>query len=365
MSDCFELASERDDREIRRLLSETPMTGDISVAFEREPNYFYGAAVEGDYNQIILHKKQEEIAAMASRSVLPVYLNGEIRRIGYLSQLRVRDRHRDLKLLVSGHRFLKTLRAPEELDFDLATIIADNASALKVLTSNRFGLPQYRFYGRLFTLAVHLRGVKNRPSEQLDIVQGSRSDASTIVSCLQRAGKDKQFYPVYTEEILESGIRSRGLKWDNFYLAKKAGRVVGVIAAWDQSDYKQTVVKSYSRKMQRMKVLYNFGAKWFRYTPLPDVNRQFPYFYASHIAIDDNDPDVFAALLRRMYNDYCGRGYSYMMIGLFETDALLKEVMKYKHIPYVSHLYLVDWGQAENEIDSLDERIPYLEIARL
>src|SRR5882757_5465832 len=39
----FAVATEADESAIRRLLRENPMHGDVSVAFEREPNYFRGA----------------------------------------------------------------------------------------------------------------------------------------------------------------------------------------------------------------------------------------------------------------------------------------------------------------------------------
>jgi hypothetical protein len=41
----FDLATEADEPELRRILRATPMPGTVSMTFEREPYYFQAAAV--------------------------------------------------------------------------------------------------------------------------------------------------------------------------------------------------------------------------------------------------------------------------------------------------------------------------------
>ena len=54
-----------------------------------------------------------------------------------------------------------------------------------------------------------------------------------------------------------------------------------------------------------------------------------------------------------------------MIGGFHEKDPLLKILQGYKNISYSSRVYVVCWEDAENVLDQLDERIPYLELGTL
>src|SRR5437762_6320955 len=84
----FALATAADDPAIRRLLRENPMRGAIALSFEREPDYFHGAYTGTD-DQTILAFDGDQLICMGRCSVRMRYLNGEIRRDGYLADLRL------------------------------------------------------------------------------------------------------------------------------------------------------------------------------------------------------------------------------------------------------------------------------------
>ncbi|HSS49284.1 MAG TPA: hypothetical protein VLX28_10080, partial [Thermoanaerobaculia bacterium] len=96
-----EEAAPEDDPELRRLLRDNPMAGEIRVSLEREPNAFLAAAVEGEPHRTIVARDPEGgIVGMGSRSVWNAFVNGEPCRLGYLSQLRVDRAHRGRKRLL-------------------------------------------------------------------------------------------------------------------------------------------------------------------------------------------------------------------------------------------------------------------------
>src|SRR5689334_2856528 len=132
----FELASERDDPGLRRLLRENPLPGSISLSFEREPNYFNAAEIEGPFHQTIVAREVDsgEVIACGNRAIRPLFLNGEVRDIGYMGQLRVRsDYGRGLYLargLTGGFRKYHELHADGRVPFYLMSVIEDNLPAL-------------------------------------------------------------------------------------------------------------------------------------------------------------------------------------------------------------------------------------------
>src|SRR3954471_17955192 len=80
----FSMAGEEDDAEIRRLLRENPMAGDISLSFEREPNYFKDVHLLDDDRVTIIARKNDRLLCMGSCSFNERFINGETRTTGYL-----------------------------------------------------------------------------------------------------------------------------------------------------------------------------------------------------------------------------------------------------------------------------------------
>ena len=87
----FAVATRADEPDLRRLLRENPMAGEISVAFTREPDALAAGAISGEPHHTILARDtvNGRPIGMGSRSVYDAYVNGEPHRIGYLSQLRI------------------------------------------------------------------------------------------------------------------------------------------------------------------------------------------------------------------------------------------------------------------------------------
>ena len=97
---------------------------------------------------------------------------------------------------------------------------------------------------------------------------------------------------------------------------------------------------------------------------LPPPNTPFRFCYASHLAVDDDNTQVFAALLRSLYNQAAGAGYDYFMIGLSEDNPLRAVVTRtYPRVTYTSQLYLVAWPDGAEAVGQVDGRVPGPEIA--
>jgi hypothetical protein len=370
----FRLATQADDAALRRLLRDNPMPGSISLTFEREPDYFIAAGLDGALSQTVVSIDEEtgECQAMGARSLRPVYFNGEVQDIGYLGHLRV-DLRRGWGLSLA-RQFARSFAKFHELHDDgrvpfyLASIVTDNVPARRLLTAKMPGMPTVCEYARMFTYAISPRGIRNefRLPHGLRLVQGTPQHTSEIVACLQRNGARRQFAPHWPVQALFTPARTPNLHPQDFLLAVQGSRVVGCLAVWDQTPFKQTIVRGYSGYMARWRPLINWLARWIDVPYLPTINAPFPYYYASHLAIDQDDPRIFSALLRAACNETVRRGFKYFMIGLSETNPLRPVLTRsYLHITYASQLYLVAWEDGLDAIGRVDGRVPGLEVAVL
>ena len=374
MPSTLRLAALTDEAALRRMLRENPMPGAISLTFEREPDYFAAAGVDGSFSQTILNQETDsgEILGMGARIIRPMYLNGGIQDIGYMSHLRV-DLNYSFGLslarqLARSFKKFHELHADRRAAFYLMSVITDNTAARRLLTSGLPGMPHAREYARLFTYAISPR----RPLPETRLPQGMQLERGRpelipeITACLQRNGERKQFSPFWSAENLFTSTRTPNLHPQDFFLVVQSGHVSGCLALWDQTPFKQTVVRGYGKNMARWRPIINLLARVVDIPYLPAVGDPISYCYASHLAIDNDDARIFSALLRAVYNETARRGLNYFMIGLSESHPLRPVLIKnYLHITYPSQIYLMAWEDGLNALDKVDGRIPGPEIAVL
>src|SRR5436305_13802153 len=130
---------------------------------------------------------------MGSRSVWNAFVNGEPCRLGYLSQLRVDQAHRRRKrLLTAGYDLIRSFRRPDEMSFDLTSIVADNEVARRLLGAGLPGLPTYREIEEWTTPVV---ATTSRPQRVVGgrIERGTGDRMAGVAACLAR---NPRRYPV-------------------------------------------------------------------------------------------------------------------------------------------------------------------------
>lgn len=365
----FQLADYSHDKEIRDILrTNYSMDGNIKLCFTTEPSYFDAINVMGRENYVIVCRDtyNNVITGFGTCSLRQVYINGKVVEIGYLSHLRLKKEYRRATLLSRGYKFFKDLFSNIRIPLYLTTIFEDNYYAHKILTSQRGDLPYYKEVGRYCTVCVALSRKMKKISYGLRIERGSRECLGAIVKFMNEVGKDKQFYPFYKEEDFRShNGMLRDFKVTDFYLALKNNQIVGILAKWDQSSFRQTEVAGYSFRFKFLRPFWNWGGKIFGYPPLPSPRSLIKYFYISFVAVSSNNPEIFRVLLRQVYNDYLGKGYMYFLLGFSVNDPLLKVAEEYHPIKCYSRIFVVSWGGIDTFYEKLESRVPYLEVATL
>lgn len=355
------LATPADDLELRELLRHSPVPGPISVTFEREPSFFGACGIRGDHVQVCIGRDRRtgKIIGLGTRSISSGFINGETIPLGYLSDLRLEPEYRGGTLVARGYRFLKQLHEDCRTRLYTTVIFSENQAALTTIASGRAGLPQYHDRGTIHSPGINIRGAKPPIDADCEIIRGSEDLLPEIVECLNRNNSQRQFAPVHTISMFRD--RWRNFRIEDFHVAVRGSNVVGVLGCWDQSSYKQTRIVGYSSRLQWMVPLGNILRPVTGMARYPKAGEEVSYFYLSFIAVDDNNLQVFRALLRSAYNAAVGAGYLYAILALHEQDPLLPALREYSLTPFFGRLFCVTFGDGAALVRELDERVPYVE----
>ena len=345
----YRLANLDDDSRINRFLASINMESDIEISYRKEPSFFNALSTRGTEHQVLICEVDHKISAIGVRSLTQNYINGKKEIIGYLSDLKVNSKNRKFKIFTEGYSFFKNLMLDNRTKLHTTTIIEDNKKAKAVLTwKNKSSiLPNYYDFGRLTTYFI-LPFFKKNKKFLYSLRTGNIDNIDAIVEFLNKEGSKKQFYPVYTKDYF---LNLCGFNLSDFLIAYKDNEIVGVMANWNQSDFKQVIMQKYNNK-----------AKFLKYLPfLPKENQEIKFSYLSFFAVKDNNSKIFECLLTYIHKTT----KKPLSICLHEKDNLNSVFTKYFKICYQSRLYIADYKSDEEIKNMVDDRIPYVELGVL
>jgi hypothetical protein len=362
----FGLAAPADEPGLRELSRAASMQGTIRMAFDRAPDYFASLRPEGRRTEVLVCREiaSGRVMEVIHRSIRPMWVNGAVTPVGYLSGLRLSPEVQRGMLLARGNKFLRELHSDRQTEFYLCTIIEDNRLALAQLQSGRCGLPHMHDLGRFCGMAVGMRPVSRRVSGQFQLRPATPADLSELVAFLRREGPKRQFFPVYApEDFCRNDSLLPGLAWEDIILAWEGAELIGTAAAWDQRSFCRWLVAGYAPWLRALRPLLNAVATCWGYPPLPAPGVVPNYFMLSLVCIRDHDTRVFQALLDEIMVRRRDR-FDFLFAGLHERDPLMPELQARRHISMPSRLLAAAWDDGAESIRQLrPELVPYLEIA--
>lgn len=353
----FAIATRGDDAEIRRLLRENPMSGTISLSFEREPDYFADSRNPFESKQTIVAREGGRLICMGYCTVRERFINGEAARVGYLGGLRLAASHAgQIDIVRAGYEFFHQLQveAPAELYF--TSIASDNHRARRMLERGLPGMPTYEYVGELVTLLLPVGRAKGIAT----LKAMSTSAERQLVERLNRYSSHYQFAPEWSNEELEA-LESLGLHPQKFFENGTASA-----ALWDQSSFKQTVVRGYATSLAKSRWLVNAAARFTGDIRLPDVGERLRNIYVSHLTSEAGDDAALIELLMNLRNVAARDGIEILTLAFADNDPRLSTVRRaFRSHEYRTRIYLARWPDCGSEASCLDKRIMAPEVALL
>jgi hypothetical protein len=364
--DAFEvrLATREDEPEIRALVAATAMPGAVAVRFAREPDYLLGTSIMGDPCDVVVVRERRtgRLAGFGCRAERRAFVNGREERVSYVGQIRAAESDRGRWLV---QRAIAWLRETGRTDLLCYGVIArENPRARELLVGRRApGAPVRTRLAGLTTCAILLRPRRPVRIPGMEVELGSAGAIPEIVAFLREEGPRRQLFPAYAVSDFTDGRTLRGLAPEDVAVARRVGRIVGVMAAWDQAAFKQDIVAWYGPTLRRLRPAYDALARALGARPLTRPGAAIPLSFAACTAIAGDDPAVMRGLIAACAERARELGKAFLMLGLADDDPLLPVARRWLHVTYRSDLFTLAWDRGRLPVP--DRRVPYIEIATL
>lgn len=324
-----------DDPALRALLR-VPVPGEVALSFEREPSYFAGAGLD-ERCETLVARDGDAVVAVASAAIRQLHLQGTPVPCGYLSQLRVAPGYEGRGLVARGLRTVRDRLAAQAVPGAYATVSLGNRAA-EALLLRRFGRGADGFapIAVLHTLTYAATRMDGR-RRRIDVAPvADVAELAEAESFLRRHGPRRQLFPEVRPGSLLGG--RPGLRIGDVLLARSAGSLRGVVAVWDASSVRQTIVRGYGPRLRRWRRWLDVGRRLRGARPLPDVGAPLHIATAGWLTVADDDAGVASALIAAAVRAAAEGGAHALALGLTEEDPLLPVARRRPHVAYRSRL---------------------------
>lgn len=345
------LARESDEADIRALLRQSVVPGAVRVAFTREPDYRAGAGLAGAEDHTVVSRRDGALVGLGRASVRTLHRNGQLQRIGYLSELRITaGTTASARMLRDGYALLSEELDRARVDGCFTSITADNARARRVLENGgRFGLPSYRPLARLVTLVAP---VQRRSHD--DAPSCGAGEREALTAFLQHEARRGQLTLDWDERRWDALAR-HGVTPTNFCVVKRGARIVAAAAVWDQRPFRQVVIDGYDRALQLGRPLVNVVQRLRGLPPLPAPGNVLPQ--GALLEACAVETSAWPALWHALQAQAAAMGISWLTLSRDAADpelGTLRPLLRARE--YLTTLYEVAWRGRTGWSDGWDAR---------
>lgn len=340
--------------------------GKMHVKLSYAPEIWQSLQVLGRKNEIILiyDKLKTRVAATMICSLNNSYFHGKLIKTLYVSGLKVGSNYRKTAVITKLLNTFKLYWKENDVEIILFSVFSSNTTGLKLFSGKSNLLPLSTRAGELNTYVFKKRSLRCRENPTFKISIASNEDVPDIVKFIDLEGLSRSNFPNYSKEELidDSGIL-KGFSITNLAIAKNKQEIVGIMGLWDQTNYRQWLVKNYSSIICSLRPLINILATLLGYPRLPAVNNLFSYKMLSLVICKNNSVITFKHLFNYLMDHDLDEDANYG-ITLLSTNPLIK-LFKPKSVVFSSILFKAAYPENLSRMNMLNFNNLYVEQARL
>lgn len=345
-------AREQDGAEMLELIENMPSKGKLELIYTRRPNPYISYIGESNQTEVyVVRDENNKIAFQASAVVHDYYLENKIIPIAYVGGLRKNPEFRGK--LNWKDMFYKLDQEVHNYHDYYCSILNANTHAKQSLTKKRKNWPNFDeicdYKTNIFKASEIAK--KKWDSKEYTLEKINDKNIKDVYKFIKKEGSKYNFFP-----NINDISKFKDLNINNCYIMLKDKEIVAFAALWNQTNYKQYIVKKYHFPLNILKGL-SFITSRIGYIDFPNENETFPFYHLSFLLVKDNDISLYKTFICKICKKEINKS---LVIGI-KDKIIQKEIYdKIKKISFTSTIYYIYFGKKRNLTKE-----PYVECALL
>lgn len=360
-------AVDADSDNILEFWDSVSMQGMVQLLFKRSPNFFHAARVASPNPDVWLVETvdTDRIIAILCVGKRKTYIDGVLGDAYYVCDARVAPDFRGSGLLKD---FLPEIRATMDVDLlGIGVCLKENVASLKAFASGKYNFYKMQEWAQYYTCVISTRHLPKLPSLPAGhtLRFANANDVPVMQAFYDRLAQQHQFC-LHTDfqGIVDGDSYYRNLNIEDFALYFVDNKLKGMLAYWNQKQFKQTCVMSYPFYIKMALPLYNLWAKYAGGFILPPAGEQIRFAPMFSLMVEDRDIDISRALFLAICKLAAERDEHTLVVSLDKADVRLAALKGFRFRKMESYLFLKDFNDTHMGQHNTD--MPYyVEVARL
>ncbi len=336
MSESKYLASANDGKEILRILESSAAKGSIELIYTRRPDAYESYMKESGEARVFISRDGGRAIGTCAEVIREVYIGGEVCRVAYICGLKKDAEHGGGVGL--GARFIRDLQR-DDIDFYFCSVVAENTDARRMFEKSRRLLEMKQTVGyKTYILSPKVKVKAKKHS--FTFRRATENDRDRLIDFLNAEGKKKDMFPV-----IKSFDEFHNLGVEDFYLLLDGESIVATAALWNQTEYKQYVVKRYGRIIKLARIFNPFLSA-FRYIKLPKENEPLDFPMLAFFLCKNDNADNYLIFLNEIKREI-SKKYGMFVFGLSDGHYARPFADKLPSISFETKLYEIKFPWSE------------------
>ena len=348
------LASQADNAGILEFIKKVPMkAGQISVRYERAPDYFELIRMQGDSAFVLLAIEDGHIAGVTAITVKKTYVHGKVVKAGCIADLRVKPRL-DPKIRLQWRSVyfdlvnkFANIEELHECAFMYAAVLNGNDRMMKTFKDPNAPIihekiDEFWTYNLFAKLPFGFKFNNHKLAKKLNMTvrRAEKEDLPALRQHLKAENLDRVLGHYFSDDS-DDELSKRLNHWDrldisSFIIAVNAsGQIIGCVCPWNAAKTKKMVLDAAPLSITALGRLLPWVGK-----PGISTGSELKVLYLTHLEIasaltDDERQTVFEMLLKYVYDHKLQNGYHMMTFADFPARPLAlglkeKRIISYK-----------------------------------
>lgn len=333
MINKVEEAVKEDGIEMLEIIESETSKGNIELVYTRRTNAYESYKKENKNSKIaIIRDKKGKIAFQAACIPGCYYVDEKKVSAGYVGGIRKRNDYHG----VINWKDVADFFEKQDLSIYLCSFLSGNEVSENMFNKKRSFIPELLPLCDYTTYIINPEIFKKRNSKNYIFRNMTIDDLDNVHSFLKREMMKYNFSPV-----VNNITDFYGLNIDDCYVLERRGEILAFGALWKQKDFKQYIVKGYSKTLKIIQK-FSFVSRFLGYIEIPEEGQVLDFPMLSFFYSKDGNMEYYSCFLNQIAT-VIKKNYKMFVIGISSDDPADLLYKKIRTINFKSKIYCADF----------------------